>query len=183
MERSPQTDLFAEHRGIVLMLEIMKKVAEKIRNTQEVDKDHLDKIIEFLKIFADKCHHGKEELILFPELLKNNKKDKFINELLGEHKTGRDFIRGIAESKENYAVGNPDAIHIAVNMEGYIRLLLQHIKKENNVIFPLVDKEISLTAKNNILKKFEKMEIEVVGQGKHEQYHGWLEELASFYLK
>ena len=118
--KKPTLDLYEEHGGIVLMLKIMEKVADKLLNKEEVNKDHLNKILEFLRNFADKCHHGKEEDILFPQLLKEPANVALINELLGEHKTGRDYIRGIAESIESYKPGNPDSYHIAFNAKGYI---------------------------------------------------------------
>ncbi len=68
--KKPTQDLGIEHGGIMLMLKVMEKVAEKLQNQGEVRKEHLEKIIEFIKNFADKCHHAKEEYILFPELIK-----------------------------------------------------------------------------------------------------------------
>ena len=166
----------------MLMLKIMEKVAAKLHNGDKIEKGHLTLIIEFLKNFADRCHHGKEEDILFPELLKNPSNEKIINDLLGEHKSGRDFIRGMEESMQNYKEGNPDAVHIAVNMEGYIRLLTDHIRKENSIAFPLADKQFSEQLQREISEKFETLEQEVIGEGKHEEYHGWLKELTKIYL-
>lgn len=177
----PTRDLKEEHGGIMLMLHIMGKVVQKLRNGDDIKKEHLHKIIEFLKNFADKCHHGKEEGILFPELSKNPSNIKIINELLGEHKTGRDFIRGIDESIAAYKAGNPDAFHIAVNTDGYIQLLTAHIKKEN-VLFLIADKELSEKSQENMIEKFEILERDVIGEGKHEEYHGWLKELKYIYL-
>lgn len=182
LTKKPTGDLIEEHDGIGLMLRIMEKVAGKLKAGKEVDKRHLSKVVEFLKNFADKCHHGKEEGILFPELLKNSGNEKLINELSGEHKTGRDFIRGIAESLERYQKGNPDAFHIAVNALGYSQLLTEHIKKENTILFPAADKELSDELQAEISEKFEKLEVEVIGAGKHEEYHHWLEELSGIYL-
>lgn len=175
-------DLYQEHGGIVLMLKIMGEVAERLRNGDEVKKKHLEKIVEFLKNFADRCHHGKEEDILFQHLAENPANKRLINELLGDHKTGRDLIRGIADSLEKFKPGNPDAYHIAVNAEGYIRLLTGHIKKENTLLFPLADKELSPELQEEIQRRFEKLEKEVIGAGKHEEYHGWLKELKQAYL-
>ena len=93
----PTQDLFEEHGGIILMLKIMGKVAERLKKGEEVKREHLNKIVEFLRNFADKCHHGKEEGILFPEIAKNKFNVQMIYEFLGEHKSGRDYIRGIAE--------------------------------------------------------------------------------------
>jgi hemerythrin-like domain-containing protein len=182
LTKKPTQDLINEHGGIMLMLRIMEKIAGKLKNGDEVDKEHLAKVVEFLKNFADKCHHGKEEGILFPELIKNPANEKLVNELLGEHKTGRDFIRGIAESLDNYQKGNSDAFHIAVNALDYTQLLAEHIKKENTVLFPVADKELSDEMQTDIRERFEKLETEVIGAGKHEEYHRWLEELRSAYL-
>ncbi len=179
--KKPTQDLNEEHGGIMLMLNIMGKVARKLRNGEDVPKEHLGKIVEFLRNFADKCHHGKEEDILFPELVKDPSNTKTVNELLGEHKTGRDYIRGIADSVEKYEKGNSDAFHIAVNAEGYIRLLTEHIKKENINLFPKADKELSEKQQDNIAERFEILEKDVIGEGKHEEYHGWLKELKQIY--
>ena len=163
MTKIPTQDLIEEHGGIMLMLKIMDSMALKLKNSVNIDKDHLDKIVEFLTNFADKCHHGKEEDILFPELIKNPLNEKLVNELLGEHKTGRDFVSGISQSLDNYQPGNPDAMHIALNMEGYIKLLTEHIRKENVILFPIADKELSANQQQEIETRFSKLETEVMG--------------------
>jgi hemerythrin-like domain-containing protein len=182
MFKKPTQDLGEEHGGIMLMLMIMEKIAKKLHKGEEIKRKHLNKIVEFLKNFADKCHHGKEENILFPELAKKSSNKKLVNELLGEHKVGRDYIRGIAESLEKYKPGNPDAIHIAINAEGYIKLLTEHIRKENIALFPTVNKQLSKKLQEEIEERFEKLEKEVIGVGKHEEYYGWLKELKRIYL-
>ena len=182
INKKPTQDLSIEHGGIMLMLKVMEKVAEKLQNGEAVKKEHLEKIVEFIKNFADKCHHGKEEDILFPELIKKSSNVKLVNELLAEHKTGRDLIGGIEKSLNTYQPGNPEAIHIAINMAGYIQLLIEHIKKENIILFPLADKELSKELQETIEKKFEKLESKVIGVGKHEEYYGWLTELKQIYI-
>lgn len=179
--KKPIQDLIEEHGGIILMLKIMAKVAEKLRQGEGIDRRQLKKIVEFLRNFADKCHHGKEEGILFPELAKNESNRIIINELLGEHKTGRDYIRGISESIDGFQPGSPDAIHIAVNSEAYAGLLTEHIKKEH-IFFETADKELSDDLQESIQKRFDKLEEEVIGEGKHEEYHGWLKELHQVFL-
>lgn len=172
----PTKDLSLEHGGILQMLVIMEKISGRLKNGDDVKREHLEKIVEFLRNFADKCHHGKEENIFFPEMLKNPANEKLVNELLGEHKAGRDLIRGMAESLDKFGAGNPDAWHIAVNAQEYSRLLREHVKKEN-ILFALADKELSAEKQEEIEELFEKLEKEVIGEGKHEQYHGWLKEL------
>jgi hemerythrin-like domain-containing protein len=178
----PTRELVEEHGGIMLMLQIMHRIAEKLRNREEVKKDDIAKIIEFLKEFADKCHHGKEEDILFPELLKITEDEKLVVELLGEHKAARDLIKGMADSLESYLAGNPDAIHIAVNIDEYVRLLTDHIRKENIELFPKADKQLPEELQQKMKEQFDTLEREVIGVGKHEEYHGWLAELKKTYL-
>src|SRR3989339_319242 len=109
--RKPTHDLEEEHGGIMLMLKIIGKISEKLAKGENIDKVHLDKVVEFLRNFADKCHHGKEEGIFFPEVVKDSSNLSLVNELLGEHKTGRDYIKGIGDALDNFQTGNPDAYH------------------------------------------------------------------------
>lgn len=176
--KNPIQDLTDEHDGIIQMLLVMDKVTERINSDQMVPKEHLERITEFLKGFADKCHHGKEEDILFPEI--GSSHTKTVNELLGEHKTGRDLVRGISESLEKFDLGNPDAYHIARNMQNYTELLMSHIKKEN-ILFGSIMQELPGKLQDEIEERFEKFEREVIGEGKHEEYHNWIKEFKDLY--
>jgi len=181
MTKRPMHNLGKEHGDIEKILKVMGKVAAKLRNGEEVNRKHLVKMVEFIRNFADKCHHGKEEGILFPELVKNPRHSKTINEWLGEHKTGRDYIRGITESLKTYKKGNPEAYHIAVNAQGYIQLLTEHINKENTLFYKL-DKELPESLQAKLEARFETLEKEITGAGKLEIYHSWLQELQEIYL-
>ena len=64
----PTEELKAEHKGILRMLRILDAVCERLDRGQEVDPKDLDDIVEFIRVFADKCHHGKEEDLLFPAM-------------------------------------------------------------------------------------------------------------------
>lgn len=181
--KKPTIDLEEEHGGIMLMLKIIEKISGMLEEGKDVNKEHLNKIVDFLRNFTDKCHHGKEEDILFPEMVSHGSNLPLINELLGEHKAGRDYIRGIGESLDSFRAGNPNAFHISVNMRGYVSLLTNHIQKENTVLFPLAEKELSQELQAKIEESFETLEREVIGAGKHEEYHALLKELKDIYLK
>lgn len=183
MTSKPAQDLIDEHGAIMLMLRIMAKVAERIESTADVSKEHLEKIVDFIKTFADQCHHGKEEGILFPEMEKiNHDNDRLINELLGEHKTGRDQVRGMAEDLPKYKAGNFAAFHIANNLKIYISLLESHIKKENEKLVTVFDALFSEEQLDEIKKKFDAIERDVIGQGEHEAYHQLLARYRNIYL-
>jgi hemerythrin-like domain-containing protein len=174
--------LMQEHEGIMLMLNIMRKVADKIDKTQELNKEHTQKILEFLKIFADKCHHGKEEDILFPVLeSKGIPRDKGpIGVMLYEHKVGRGFIKDMSEDFDKYKTGDKTALtKISNSMRSYIN---GHIHKENNILFPMGDRVLSDQLQSELLEKFEKLEVEKIGIGKHEEFHALLKKLKEVYL-
>jgi hemerythrin-like domain-containing protein len=65
----------------------------------------------------------------------------------------------------------------------YISLLDQHIEKENNVLFPLAEKQLSEGKLAELLKGFEMIETEKIGVGKHEEFHKMIDHLESAYLK
>ncbi len=67
---TPTEQLKEEHQGIQLMLSILEKVCQRLESGGKVETGHLEKVLEFIQVFADKCHHGKEEDLLFPEMEK-----------------------------------------------------------------------------------------------------------------
>src|SRR5512147_1720406 len=96
----PSQQLKDEHEGILLMLVILGKACAKLEKQQKVDLNHLEQMVDFFKIFADKCHHGKEEDLLFPEMEKAGipKERGPIGVMLVEHGKGRDYVRGMNEA-------------------------------------------------------------------------------------
>ena len=97
---TPAEQLREEHQGITLMLKILEKVCAKMEAQGKVNPDHLERIVEFFRIFADKCHHGKEEDLLFPEMEKAGipREKGPIGVMLAEHSQGRGFVQGMAEA-------------------------------------------------------------------------------------
>ncbi|MBM3254196.1 MAG: hemerythrin, partial [Candidatus Omnitrophica bacterium] len=130
--------LKAEHEGIKLMLRILDKVYDKLNSTKELNRENFINILEFLKVFADKCHRGKEEDLLFPAMVEAgvSKEGGPIGVMLMEHSQGREYIRGMSEAFERFKNGNREAsAKIAENAKNYIALLTEHIDKENNILF------------------------------------------------
>lgn len=182
----PTEDLIHEHKAIKVMLSIMKKIAENIRNDKGVDTNDIEKIVDFLKTFADKCHHGKEENALFPALVEAGipKEGGPVGVMLYEHTVGRGFIKDISSSTEKYIKESPESIQlIADNLSNYINLLNNHIQKEENVLFPMAEKVLSTQKQKEVFDQFVKIEEEVVGHGVHEHFHELLNELNNKYLK
>ena len=179
------SELMKEHEGITLMLNIMSKVSDNIQKNNVLNSDHMEKIIEFLKVFADKCHHGKEEKLLFPELERNGvpKDGGPIGVMLYEHQVGRGYIKNFVDAFNKFKEGDNKALtQIADEMKNYVNLLTSHIHKENIILFPMADKVLNEKLDNELFTKYEKLEEEEIGHGKHEEFHQLLEQLKSIYL-
>ena len=177
--------LMAEHEGIKLMLGILDSVSGRIESGQKLDVRDLQHIVEFLQVFADKCHHGKEEDILFPALVETGmpKDSGPIAVMLAEHEQGRGFIRGLADAVRRYGAGEAAANAAMVkNARDYVKLLALHIQKENTVLFPMADERLGARTQDALLEQFERLEVERIGVGKHEEFHRLLERLEKAYL-
>jgi hemerythrin-like domain-containing protein len=182
---SPIDDLVHEHKAIKIMLSIMSKIAENIINDKRVDTNDIERIVDFLKTFADKCHHGKEENALFPALVEAGipKEGGPIGVMLHEHTVGREYIKEINSNTEKFKSGNSDALQLIANsLLSYINLLHNHIQKEENILFPMAEKVLHAQKQNEIYEHFERIEEEVVGHGVHEQFQKLLDNLKSKYF-
>jgi len=181
----PTEQLKEEHAGIKVMLDILGKVCDRLETGEPADPDHLDRILEFLKIFVDKCHHAKEEDLLFPEMERVGipREGGPIGVMLSEHRLGRENVRGMGEAAERYKGGDRAASALFVrNARGYIELLRQHIDKEDNILYPMADARIPEKRQRELLGEFEKVEEERVGHGKHEEFHRTMDRLKAVYL-
>lgn len=179
-------DLKAEHDGIRLMLQVLNKICEILESGKSADPAHLERIIEFLTVFVDRCHHGKEEDFLFPELEKEDiaKRDGLVGVLLAEHEEGRGFVKKMAEAMEKIIKGEGSVgfFPFKENSRKYTELLSRHIDKENNILFPLADKGLSKEMQNRLKESFDNLEKKRIGIGKHEEFHSLLSELKKIYL-
>ena len=80
-----------EHDAILRMLEVTEQVAEQLDRGEKVAPQTLDGLLEFFRLFADQCHHGKEEELLFPALERKGmpRQTGPIEVMLIEHDHGR----------------------------------------------------------------------------------------------
>jgi hemerythrin-like domain-containing protein len=183
---NPTQQLKDEHEGILLMLKILGKICAKMEDRQPVDLSHLERIVEFFRVFADRCHHGKEEELLFPEMEKAGipRERGPIGVMLAEHAQGRSLVRAMGEAVAGLKAGEtPTRETFIENAKNYIDLLSQHIQKENTILFPMSDRSLSREIQEELVEKFDIVEREKIGAGTHEEFHNLLSRLKGIYLK
>lgn len=174
-------DLKHEHEAVKTALNVLEKIASKIQQKENVDANDLKEMVDFLILFADKCHHGKEEIYYFPALENVGipRNGGPIGAMLQEHEKGRLNIR---QMKDSVSGLNTDLDAFAAAASSYVTLMRNHIEKENNILFMMGDQRLSEKTQTELLEKFEEHENKVVGEGKHELLHAQLEKLVKKYL-
>jgi hemerythrin-like domain-containing protein len=183
----PIKDLKMEHEAVRLTLRILDKICRRIEKSEEIsDLRHIDQLLEFFKVFVDKCHHGKEEELLFPALenVGVSREGGPIGVLLHEHQQGREFVRSMNATLSHYTQGDRKAAaEFVKTARSYINLLDQHIDKENGVLFPLAEKHLSAQEQAQLWEGFEMIEARKIGAGKHEEFHIMIDQLEKEILK
>jgi hemerythrin-like domain-containing protein len=174
-------DLEQEHEAILSSLQILDRITADIGKDSTPDQVDLISFLGFLKEFADKCHHGKEEAMLFPALAKAGIPEKrgLMGQMLSEHEQGRNLIKEM----EHALASGPDYKAFAGAARRYSTLLQAHIKKENGVLFPLAEKTLDNARLEGLFQSFEEHEEKVIGHGRHEELHRMLEELTAKYAE
>jgi hemerythrin-like domain-containing protein len=132
--------LMIEHRLIERMIAIIKDALIQIESTQKVDPVFVDTAVDFIRTYADRTHHGKEEDILFRDLSKrdlSSEDQKVMKELLEEHVFGRKTTKALVEANTLYRNGDKSALtDIADKLRTITEFYPKHIKKEDKVFFP-----------------------------------------------
>lgn len=131
--------LMVEHRVIERMVALISGELERIEKTGKADAAFVGNALDFFREFADQCHHGKEEDILFREL---GKKDlsvgfrKMMDELIDEHKRGRVKVKALREALEGYKQGSEGVLPRMVELLGeLVEFYPRHIEKEDKHFF------------------------------------------------
>lgn len=147
--------LSVEHQNILKVLDAVLKECRGLESGKETDVGFFRKVIDFVRNYADKFHHAKEEDILFVELNREGVLSHCnpTQQMLYEHDLGRGFVKALEEGIEE---NNKEKI--IKNATEYAQLLQDHIFKEDNILYPMADDALSEVVKKEMLERFEKIE-------------------------
>lgn len=172
--------LMDEHRVIERVIASLETAANRLSSGEAVPVDFFLKAADFIKNFADGCHHKKEEGVLFVSLVANgmSKESGPVAVMLAEHEEGRRLTRAMREAAERVQGGDQTAVsRVTQNALAYATLLRQHIQKEDRILFPMADQVIPAEQHAQITEAFDHIEHEETGAGVHEKYLGLADEL------
>jgi hemerythrin-like domain-containing protein len=172
-------DLQHEHEAIGRVLTVLESQLAGANEGLPFNTRVLRGCLDFLRGFADKCHHGKEESALFPLLASKNPvlESGPVKVLTGEHEAGRHLLRELEsalpgiETRDARAVGKASRA-----IELYTRMLRRHIAKENGIVFVLARSLLSDDDVEALERRFEAIE-EEMGADAHERFEALIAQL------
>lgn len=147
----PSQVLRSEHQKILSVFQVLRTLAERYERGEGFESDAIKQCIEFFQLFADACHHGKEEDLLFPmlEMRGVTREGGPIGVMLHEHRLGREYVRRMAEA---FTADKPREC-IAAGRD-FVGLLSQHIFKEDNILFNMADRVLSAADQEELARSF-----------------------------
>ncbi|MGD8375892.1 MAG: hemerythrin domain-containing protein [Acidobacteriota bacterium] len=169
----PTEILKDEHRVIESVLDCLEVLADRCERERSLDDETAARIIDFLRTFADRCHHGKEEAQLFPAMEARGYSPDAgpVAVMLLEHTRGRELIRAMDEARAGAAAGDDGACRrFTGNARAYLGLLREHIQKEDHCLFPMADQALTAEDQAALQEAFRRVEAEEIGADVPERY-------------
>jgi hemerythrin-like domain-containing protein len=165
-----------EHRLIEKMLVSMMRHVDRIEKSKTVNPVIIDVAVDFVRMYADRTHHGKEEEILFRELAKKNLAPELkmiMQELLEEHVWGRKTTGLLVAAKEEYLSGEEEKLTEIIGLARELgNFYPKHIDKEDKHFFYPCQEYFSKDEQNKMLAEFWEFDRKMI----HEKYHKVYEE-------
>ena len=170
-----------EHKIIKRMLVVVRKFSIKVLNNEDINYNDFNSVIDFVRNYADKHHHSKEEVILFKkmsEVLGERIANGPIMGMLVEHDLGRLFMGNLEIALNKFQSGDNDSkVDIIANAIAYTDLLNRHIDKEDTAIYTFAQKRLSVEQLDEIDSMCNQVESEATEKGLQDKYVKLLIEL------
>lgn len=171
----PIGPLMIEHRLIERMIAEVDRRLVRMEREKELDVAFLDATIDFVRTYTDHCHHGKEEHILFRELAKKpltEEQQRILDELLEEHRWGRETVAGLVAAKEKYLRGDREQLAVIMeNLRKLVDFYPGHIEKEDQHFFLPIMKHFTDEEKQALLQEGYEFDRNLI----HEKYRAAVE--------
>ena len=173
----PIDALMQEHRLIERMISQMQKALAKMEEKNDVYSKFVDLTVDFIKVYADRCHHGKEEGILFRQLSSKQMSGEhaaMMRDLINEHVYARKTTGNLAKANESYVHGNRDSQKDVYKlMKDLIEFYPMHTQKEDSRFFGPSMEYFTAQEREDMLDEFGEFDRKII----HEHYAKVLDEL------
>jgi hemerythrin-like domain-containing protein len=160
-----------EHRLIERVLELLDSAAADMERGKGPEAGRLAEMLTFLRDFADRCHHGKEEDILFRRLEAHGFGPDHgpVAVMLHEHQLGRSHIRDMTDAMPEVGT-EVGGLRFARAARAYVMLLRGHIQKEDHILFPMADQALSDTDQDELAAAYARVDPAQMGEQAYERF-------------
>ncbi len=135
----PIGELMIEHRLIDRMLKLMRIELDRIGAYGKADPGLIESVVTFMKEYADICHHGKEERILFSRLSEkpvSPDMKRMVDDLTQEHRLVRNLMNELVRANDQYIDGRPEGkAGIISSLNSIVEFYPKHVEKEERHFF------------------------------------------------
>ena len=153
----PIGPMMIEHRLIERMIKVMDSKLREMKAGRKADTAFIETAVDFIRTYADRCHHGKEEDILFRELKKKpiaEDHGRIMEELIEAHREGRKITGELVEANARYLAGDSKALEdILQCIQTLVDFYPGHIEKEDKHFFIPVMRYFSKDEQDAMLKE------------------------------
>ncbi len=168
--KKPRGCLMIEHRLIERAIKLMEAETKRLESGGALEPLTIDTIVDFIRTYADRCHHGKEEDLLFEDLsrrpLSTAERD-LMNELVEEHKLGRSLTNELVEAKNDVLSGRDDRVADVIStMKALTAFYPPHIEKEDAHFFPNTERHYTQEELEAMIQSFYTFDMRMI----HEKY-------------
>ena len=180
----PIGPLMIEHRLIERLLTLMAREFKRIKDNTEVDPEFafvdpvfIDTAVDFIRTYADRCHHGKEEDLLFKALAEKNlapEHRQTMDDLIRDHAWAREATAHLVQAKEDYLLEKPGALaDLMLHLEELVGFYPRHIDKEDKHFFIPCMAYFSDAEQADLLARMQEFDRQLI----HEKYRGIVESM------
>jgi len=180
----PKDALREEHGATMKMLLVLQRVSAKLVDSEEGEARDLAALMEFFEIYVDRCHHGKEEQLLFPALsrVRGAELDPLISSLMEDHRQARlDMKKMKSGAGALRSLTGAGREAFSEGAERFVELVRKHIRKENSALLPLIEESFSESDRLQMAEQFHELEQAALGSTRLEALLASVLELSSRY--
>jgi hemerythrin-like domain-containing protein len=146
----PMQKLVDEHKLIKRLVAQIPHIIESIDLETEEGRQRVLDGVDFIRNYADSNHHAKEEDLLFKYFDEDAEIIKAMHE---DHRNARSRVKNIVEGVES-----GDRESVIENLGAYRELLTDHIRKEDDILYPWMDRNITTTQVGKLFSSFSEVD-------------------------
>ena len=182
----PRAALREEHGATMKMLAALQRFIAQAVELKESETKDLEELIEFFEIYVDRCHHQKEEQVVFPALSRTLAVgiDSLIDSLIKDHRAARTIMEQISSTAVTLnSCSEAERCELEERVDLYVELVRKHIRKENSELLPVIEELLSEPERLQMAGEFHAVELATLGSSGLKKFFVSLKRLSQKYSR